>query len=342
MKNAAITLLKIALSLTLLGYLFYQAQQQEGFERLWTDPKDWSMLALAWLVAGGAVTLTLVRWWMLARALGLPLSLRGGLRIGFLGYLFNLAPMGLVGGDLLKAVMLARENRTERTKAVASVAVDRIIGLFMLFIVTTVAIFACGFFNHPIAEVRIVCRITVALTALACAGVLLLITPGITFGRGTEALKRIPRIGPVLESLIEAGRMYRRRPGVLAVAVVMSTCVHLLFAASIYLIALGLPGPKPTLVEHVVIAPLSAVATIVPLPAGPQEGALQYLYGQLAGAWSKGLIVGLAYRIITILIAMVGVFYYLGARSEVAEVMHDAEEERSHDGIVLAAGRQSA
>ena len=50
--------------------------------------------------------LTFIRWYYLVRALDLPFTLREALRLGFLGYLFNLMPMGIVGGDLLKAVML--------------------------------------------------------------------------------------------------------------------------------------------------------------------------------------------------------------------------------------------
>ena len=36
----------------------------------------------------------------------------------------------------------------------------------------------------------------------------------------------------------------------------------------------------------------------------------------------------LAYRLITVLIAALGVFYYFGNRREMAEVMHEAEQEK--------------
>ena len=70
------------------------------------------------------------------------------MRIGFLGYLFNLAPMGIVGGDLLKAWMLAREKPGNRAKALASVVVDRIVGLYVLFLVAAAGVFVTGFWDH--------------------------------------------------------------------------------------------------------------------------------------------------------------------------------------------------
>jgi len=40
-----------------------------------------------------------------------------------MGYLFNMAPMGIVGGDLLKVVMLAHHQKGGRARALASVFV---------------------------------------------------------------------------------------------------------------------------------------------------------------------------------------------------------------------------
>jgi hypothetical protein len=47
---------------------------------------------------------------------------------------------------------------------------------------------------------------------------------------------------------------------------------------------------------------------------------------------SAGLLVSLAYRLITVLIAMVGVVIYLSNRSELAEVLHETEAEAAAEG----------
>ena len=41
----------------------------------------------------------------------------------------------------------------------------------------------------------------------------------------------------------------------------------------------------------------------------------------------QGLVIALGYRIITVLIATVGICYYLAGRREVAQVLHEAEQE---------------
>ena len=89
-----------------------------------------------------AVLLTFVRWWYLVRALAIPLRFSDSIRIGFWGYLFNFLPLGIVGGDVVKTVMLDHEYPRNRAKALASVLVDRVIGLYVLFVVASVAILA--------------------------------------------------------------------------------------------------------------------------------------------------------------------------------------------------------
>ena len=145
MKKILLTLLKIGVSAAILGYLVRDAHRNEAFSNLWSQPKQWGLLACALVSCSTAVLLTLIRWCYLVRALGLPLRMRDALRIGFLGYLFNLAPMGIVGGDLLKGVMLARHQKGKYPEALASVFVDRFVGLYLLFVVASAAILATGF-----------------------------------------------------------------------------------------------------------------------------------------------------------------------------------------------------
>jgi len=347
MKRLSIALVKIGLSAAILAYLVMDARQDAAFANLRDQPKHWGLLAAAWVLCTAAVVLTLIRWHVLARALTIPCSLRSTLRIGFLGYLFNLAPMGIVGGDLLKAYMLGRQYPGNRAKAFASVVVDRLIGLYMLFVVATAAILASGFWQIPEPVIQQICLFTFLITGIGGLGILVLHVPALTEGRITRAVAGLPRIGPTLHKLIDAVRMYRRQPGVMLVAAVMSVGVHSCFAAGVFLIACGLPGHHHTLGAHFVIMPLAAATGVIPLPLGPFEYVLEFFYTHVPAAGvaitkGQGLVVALAYRIITVLIAMIGVCYYLGARREVAEVMHEADQATAGDSVVEAAGRPAS
>ena len=196
---------------------------------------------------------TLIRWWYLVRALGIDFSLRDALRIGFLGYLFNLAPMGIVGGDLLKAWMLAREkpgNRSDqpsnRAKALASVIVDRILESLRSL---PGGIRGCvrhripgSIPSHwiPNGVVQWVCVAVWCITGVATVGVAIMLLPSLTGGPLTERVARIPRIGHAISGLFEAIKIYRTKRLVLLWSSIATVPVHGLLTVSTFLLALGL------------------------------------------------------------------------------------------------------
>src|SRR6202023_4279934 len=85
-------------------------------------------LILAGLVALTSVLVTFVRWYILVRAQDLPFTLPSALRLGMIGYYLSTFLPGAVGGDIIKAAFIAREQ-SRRTVAVTTVIVDRVIGL---------------------------------------------------------------------------------------------------------------------------------------------------------------------------------------------------------------------
>jgi glycosyltransferase 2 family protein len=335
-RRLLVTILKIGISAAIIGYLIWNSTRSEKnvnvFANLRDQPKDWTLLTLAWLCSAGAVVITFVRWWYLARALDIPLRFRDAIRIGFWGYLFNLAPLGIVAGDAIKAVMLDHEHRGYRARALASVLVDRILGLYVLFAVATAAILLSGFWRINDPLIWWTCKVTFLLMIAGTVGLIVLLGPDLTNGRLEEMLRRIPRVGHAIDSLFDAVRMYRQKPTVLLISSLATVAVHSLFAIGCWLIACGLPGNHLSLPEHFVIMPLGSAMGVVPLAMGPMEVVVDVLYAHVpvigppipAG---QGLVVVLVYRLITILTAALGAYYYFGNRREMAEVIHEAEEE---------------
>jgi glycosyltransferase 2 family protein len=347
MKKLLITLLKILLSLSIVAYLVWKTMQNKAnanaFQNLWNGPKDWSWFGTAFLCYSSAVLITFVRWWFLARAVDIPVRLRDSIRISFWGYLFNLAPLGIVGGDIGKTVMLGIEHPTFRARGLASVLADRVIGLYILFVVVTVAILLTGFWRIeqpmiPLLKISF-SNVVFLLTGISTVGLAAVMGPDMTQGRLINAVGRIPRVGPSLKSVVEAIRLYNTKPVTLFVSCLMSVGVHCLIALACYMIARGLPGKYLDLSDNLVIVPMSNVTGVIPLPMGPFEYVLDVLYKAVADhnhiviAAGQGFVVALAYRAVTVMVLLLGIPYYFGNRSEIVEVIHEAEEEehREHE-----------
>src|SRR5262249_35176643 len=125
-----------ALAFGLLGLVIWRngVKIREVFSR----PIDWNWLAIAEVVYLIAMVSTFVRWYLLVRVIDARFTLRAAVLLGLIGSVFNLVIPGAVGGDLIKAAYLARMH-VKKTQAIASMVIDRIIGLLGLFTLASIA-----------------------------------------------------------------------------------------------------------------------------------------------------------------------------------------------------------
>jgi len=356
LAKLAVKLLQWGFVLAIVAYLVRDIYRNDSLPKLWNEPKQWHLLAAALLVTLSAVTLTIVRWHWLMRAHDLPLRMRDALRLGFLGYLLNFVSFGAVGGDLFKAILAARECHGRRTEAVATVILDRLIGLFIVFVLASVAILATGAWRgNTDPWLQAAFRATLICTAVGTVGGGLLLLPDFSRGGLLRLLGALPKIGPFCVRMTLALLIYRSKLGVMAASLMITLVAQTLFVLAYFLVASGLSDRHPSLGSHFVIAPLVTIAGVAPLPAnglGTIELLMNYLYTSVTRAIQGeqaalaippdlGVLVSLGYRIVTLIVALVGVGYYLTARREVAQMMHEVESEHVHSLLDAAADAES-
>lgn len=310
---------KVVLAAVLLTYLVVQAQQHDSFERVLQQPKRWGLLAAAVGLLATLAALTFVRWYLLVRALGLKFKLNDAMRLGSLGYVLNLVSLGTVGGDLFKAILIAKDQPGRRTEAVATVVLDRVVGLYALLLVAAAAVLVSDAANSGSA-VAALGNAILATAAAATAGLAVLLVPMVTSERTESQLLRMPLVGETAARLLAAIRIYRRQPRVVVVAIGISVAVHVLLTMVVLCVARGLPGAVPGVVDHFILVPLANVAGSIPITPsglGTFELAMDTLY-RLLGAdrgvvQGTGTIVAFGYRLTTIAVAAAAAVYYVVA-----------------------------
>lgn len=336
LKKLLFSFLKLAISVVLVGYLISRASGDKQFGELVSGQKNWPLLLVALPVCLLAVTVTILRWQLLISALGLNFSVRETLRAGFLGYLANLLPLGLVAGDSLKMVMLIHRNPRRKTEAVSAVLVDRVLGLYALLLLAAIAsLFLPAGQLARLGEadrlfVSRLCWLVQAASLASTIGLIVMLIPGVTQSRLWDRLEHAPVVGPVLHKLVGAMRAYRQRIDLLIAAIGVSLVVHSLYVVSVVIMShsIGIaPELRPAATSICVIVPPTMIAGA--LPIGVYELAVTILFRAISPPGAPpnmGLLIALAYRLIQITIATIGLGYWLAGRSEVRELMHEAKE----------------
>ena len=136
-RSLVVNALLVAVAFGLLGLAVWQNREQIR-ERLRAggSTSGCSRLAFAIYLAGSRSRSC--RWFALVRVIEPRFTLGPAFLLGFIGNVFNLVIPGAVGGDLIKAAYLVRMD-INRTQAVASMVIDRILGLLGLFLLAGVA-----------------------------------------------------------------------------------------------------------------------------------------------------------------------------------------------------------
>lgn len=105
----------------------------EGVLRLVERSDKWK-LALGALLFGLISQFGVWRWWILLRAIGVRLTFWTAHRLTFIGFFFNNVVPSATGGDVVKAVYVAR-GAQRRAPAVMTVLLDRLLGLLALALI---------------------------------------------------------------------------------------------------------------------------------------------------------------------------------------------------------------
>ena len=342
MKRAVVIILKLALPAALFAFLLWRVPQSD-YDAFWSRPKRWDWLAVAQVLAVSAITIAIVRWWALVRAFGIPFRLPEALRLGFLSYLLNFVSLGSVGGDLFKAILVAKDKPQARPEAVASVVLDRAIGLLGLVLLTVVSltVFSGDELSIVLKRVR---EFAMALAIIAILALLVAIFSGRWFERLIGWIHTWPVVGATLARMAWAVRQLRGQPLTLCLLIAMSIAVHFLLALTVYFVSCGLYAQRPTLAEHLYVVPPAMAVGAIPLAPGglgAQEYALDELFKQLPkrSAEFSGMIVATVYRLITLAIAGIGLLYYWTSKGRELQLARaEAEALAHHEAVPIGAG----
>ncbi len=268
------------------------------------------LLILSVLIFPVTFLITTYRWHKLLKALDIHIDLARTFVLNMVGAFYNTFMPGSTGGDLLKAYY-ASKHTPHRTHAVLSVIIDRVIGLLALVIMG--GVMASQQYlrssNHLDPAIR-ACRRVALGSALILAGVL---TGLVIFF--VPALRKLLVVDYILSKLpmqkhvqhaIQVMRIYKRRPGLVLWALLITFPVHItvVISAMIAGMAFGLPIPP---LYYFVVVPVIVLAGAIPIsPQG--AGVMEFFAIHLTK--QHGVTVGQAFAL-TMSIRVVQMFWNL-------------------------------
>ena len=295
-----------------------------GLVDVFSQPVNPWPFALACLIWVCALFLTFGRWYLLVRAQDLPFTLRNAIRLGLISSYFNSILPGSVGGDILKAVAVARDQRRQ-TVAVATILIDRVIGLWALAWLVALAGSIFWVLGNPYLlgneALKTIVRLTIGIVVGSAAVWSLM--GALSESRAAAVatrFERVPKVGRSLAELWRAGWLYRQKKTAVAIALGMSLVGHMGWVMCFHLCVSSFPEiDQANFAEHLLIVPVGMTAqALFPLPGGVGggEAAFGWLYTLLGKAAIGGILGCMVQRVIAWGIGFIGYLAYTQIKKE--------------------------
>jgi uncharacterized protein (TIRG00374 family) len=258
-------IVRLAITAAILAYLATRIDMAAAARATAAISRPHLVLVLALVALDRAVMV--LRWILLLRASGNQISTGGATRLFLVSsFVGSFLPAG-IGADAARAYGLARE-KTSASEALASVAVDRLLGIVSLVLMAVIGVIAWT--PEERGDWRIPAAIVVAL--LACVAVfwandwLRLIIPA--HRHENFFTRRLLR-------LMDAVGRYRDRRAVLVHVLAWSVVVQLLRITQAYILAVGL-GMTVPFTYFLLFMPLALLLLLLPISisgfGAPQAG----------------------------------------------------------------------
>ncbi len=307
MKKYLGIIVRTLVSVGLLVYLFHSIVQEQGAAALWTAARSiqpgWFVAAI--LFNGICCALGVWRWQMILRALGLELKLARVNSIYFVGLFFNAFTFGSTGGDVIKAWYVASETHHQKTEAVTTVVLDRLIGLLALFALALGGL-AFGYgrvFDDP--RLRPVGWVMLAFIAGTIAASLL----GLW-------VRKLPATA---QRVLDAYRVCATHPGLVVQTALLSVGVHVANILTFLCVGIGLGISAAGVADYFVYLPIIIAISSIPVTIsgfGVREALFALLFSKAGVAASTAVALSLLGYFAKLFWSVVGGFFFLTHRKE--------------------------
>jgi glycosyltransferase 2 family protein len=321
-RSLLINAVLVTVAFGLLGLAVYQ--NLDKIHELFQRGVDYRLLALAFLVYFVGMNLSFVRWYALVKVIEPKFTPGPAFLLGYIGNVFNLVIPGAVGGDFIKAAYLVRMD-INRTQAIASMVIDRILGLLGLFMLAAVA----GAFAWGMATPQIRLLIGIVWGAVGCGFVVLTLIFTRALTRSFPSLTRgHSRVSGILHELSVMSKTYSRRLDIVAGSLAISMVIHTMMVIAFFVVSRAIfPDLVPGFGQHLLIVPLTLFTTAVPLPFGAL-GLTEQVSAQLFAMvyHPGGALAMMGFRVLMYAGALVGSGVYLANLRKVRALTETAEE----------------
>jgi uncharacterized protein (TIRG00374 family) len=333
LKRHLITFLKLIVAASIIYYMI--ATGKLDLRQIAEISHKKFMILKVILMLLGTIGLATIRWYYLLIWQGVPTSFTAVVRINCIGLFFNCFMPGTVGGDLIKAFYLAKENTENRTRSIMTIIIDRILGLETMMFVAFVALllnYQTMLSNPQLQAIALAIGFYIICSLVAVVVVFSKRIKRFFIASGVKKLVyKLPK-KEILLTIYDAFHIYSHQKTRLLKAMAITVVTDVLIVSMFYTIGKEIGEMSVSLPSYFTAIPVGLLMMSLPIaPAGVGigQGAFYYIFPWFgAESGDVGASIITIYQLIFITVSMCFVVVYLTNKKDVKKAMISAQGEQ--------------
>ncbi len=321
-KNTLLHILKIVVSLLLLGYIASKIDWEQAFANL-KKANYFLIIVVFFLILLERVELT-YKWNLLLRARGVVISFGRLFWIYAISAFWGLFLPSSIGSDVVKGYYLIKDN-SEKAASISSVLVDRILGVLTLLMLCVISLFIAG---------DLISNNSIKLYLFTISIFFLI---GLFFFQKKETANLLHKLlskfkfKSITEKIIKLHLSvleYKGHPKTLIVTFIITFFVNITRVMIFYVISLAYNIPIP-IIYFFIFIPILTVIVMIPISIGGLgvgEGAFITFFAMVGISINDSVVVALTNTLTNTIFTLVGGLALLFFKSaDTKEVLPEAE-----------------
>lgn len=294
--------------------------------------KQPSRALLCVLIIFGNYLISFYRWRTMVGGLSLKLKYTAAVRLGMLGQFFSSVIPGTVGGDLVKAVYVAKRFPEKKVAAVSTIFLDRVVGLLGMVLLSGTAYF---FGRHLVAagNGNLIHLIQALGTTLMLGAITIVVFFLALTIWGSKFPNHLPKkysesfwykkVEPLYEIIVA----YKKRPMILWRVLLLSVFIHIVNMACFWIIANTIYGPSPwgsvsvsTFVLSGILGLIAMAIPVAPMGLGVGQVAFSAIFLALgAPSAAFGTSIVTVQQLVSLCVNLSGAVFFATYKQEIPQ-----------------------
>ncbi|MCD6460079.1 flippase-like domain-containing protein [bacterium] len=301
---------KAAISLAIVVFLLRTVSLDQLAESL--KGVYFNIFFLGLITFASAFFLGSLRWRILLKAQKHDeISIWRLLRLTLIGLFFNNFLLGTNGGDIIKAVYLAKTSSHKKTSVVTTIFMDRLVGFLSFLTLST----AMVLLNYKNPDLRILLKVMLICYLMIFMFCILFLSKKITKKFLPLALiNKWQKASRILRDIYNSIYAYKLRKRFLISAFCVSLCAQLFLVLAIYILGISLEITVAKFADYLTLVPIIQTLSALPISLsglGLTEGLYVYFFNLVGVVTKSAFALSVLIRICAILWGLLGGAVYL-------------------------------